>query len=97
MRIARFTGLAAVALALSLAHASLAWAEGFSIYHATLMEPDAKTGEVSTEQLRRILGDGSAITSMRGLVPSSRPVISRRPRHRCVTQRAHRGRRADRE
>ena len=61
MRIARFTGLAAVALALSLAHASLAWAEGFSIYHATLMEPDAKTGEVSTEQLRRILGDGSAI------------------------------------
>src|SRR5512143_624553 len=61
MRIARFTGLASAALALSLAHAGLASAEGLSIYQATLMEPDAKTGEVSTEQLRRMLADGSTI------------------------------------
>jgi rhodanese-related sulfurtransferase len=61
MAIARFTGLAAAALALSFAHTGLASAEGFSIYEATLMEPDAKTGEVSTEQLRRMLADGSAI------------------------------------
>jgi rhodanese-related sulfurtransferase len=61
MRIARFTGLAAAALALSFAHAGFASAEGFSIYKATLMEPDAKTGEVSTEQLRRMLADESAI------------------------------------
>jgi rhodanese-related sulfurtransferase len=61
MRIARFTRLAAAALALSFVHVGFAWAEGSSIDQATLMEPDAKTGEVSTEQLRRILADGSAL------------------------------------
>ena len=61
MRIAHFTGLVAAALALSFAHVGLASAQGGSIQQATLMEPDAKTGEVSTEQLRRILADGSAI------------------------------------
>ncbi len=61
MRIARFTGLAAVLLALSFGYASLASADGLTIYQATLMEPDAKTDEVSTEQLRRMLADGSTI------------------------------------
>ena len=61
MRIVHFTGFVAAALALSFAHVVLASAEGGSIQQATLMEPDAKTGEVSTEQLRRILVDGSAI------------------------------------
>jgi rhodanese-related sulfurtransferase len=36
-------------------------AEGGNILQATLMEPGARTGEVSTEQLRQILADGSAI------------------------------------
>jgi rhodanese-related sulfurtransferase len=35
-------------------------AQGVSIYQATLLEAGAKTGEVSTEQLRRILADASA-------------------------------------
>jgi rhodanese-related sulfurtransferase len=35
--------------------------QGGNIYHATLAEPDQKTQEVSTEQLRRILVDGSAM------------------------------------
>src|SRR4051812_10918679 len=61
MRIARFTRFAAAALALSFVHAGFAWAEGSSIEEATLMERNAKTGEVSTEQLRRILADGSAV------------------------------------
>src|SRR3954454_18020596 len=61
MRIAHLTKLAAAALALSVAQAAQASAQGYSIYQATLMEPDAKTGEVSTEQLRRMLADGSAI------------------------------------
>jgi rhodanese-related sulfurtransferase len=39
---------------------SVACAEG-SIYHATLAEPNQKTQEVSTEEVRRILLDGSAI------------------------------------
>jgi rhodanese-related sulfurtransferase len=60
MRIAHFTTLVAAALALSFAHVSLA-AEGDNIQQATLMEPGAKTGEVSTEELRHILADGSAI------------------------------------
>ena len=82
MRIARFIRLAAAAFALSFAHAGLASAEGFSIYHSTLMEPDAKTGEVSTEQLRRMLADGSAIIIdarprtefVAGHIPSARVV-----------------------
>lgn len=60
MRIVHFTSLVAAALAFSLAHVGLASAQG-SILQATLMEPGAKTGEVSTEELRHILADGSAI------------------------------------
>jgi rhodanese-related sulfurtransferase len=36
-------------------------AQGGSIYQATLAEPDQKTPEVSIEEVRRILGDHSAI------------------------------------
>jgi rhodanese-related sulfurtransferase len=36
-------------------------AEDLSIYHATLAEAGAKTGEISTEQMRRILADRSAV------------------------------------
>src|SRR3954454_4147822 len=61
MRIARFTRFAAAALALSFVHAGFAWAEGSSIEEATLMERNAKTGEVSTEQMLGILADGSAV------------------------------------
>ena len=61
MRTAYFIGLVAAALALSFARVSLASAEGCNIQQATLMESGSKTGEVSTEQLRRILADGSAI------------------------------------
>jgi rhodanese-related sulfurtransferase len=35
--------------------------QGHSIYQATLAEPDLTTGEVSTEEVRRILADRSAI------------------------------------
>ena len=59
MRILYMTGLVAAALALSSPHRAIA--QGGSIQQATLMEPGAKTGEVSTEELRRILADGSAI------------------------------------
>lgn len=61
MRIVHFTVLVAAALALSFAHGGLAFAQAGNIHQATLMEPGAKTGEVSTEELRRILADGSAI------------------------------------
>lgn len=61
MRIVHVTGLVVAALALSFVHADLASAQGGSIQQATLVEPNAKTGEVSTEQLRHILADGSAI------------------------------------
>ena len=61
MRTVRFTGLVAAALALSFAHGDLAFAQAGNIEQATLMEPGAKTGEVSTEELRHILADGSAI------------------------------------
>lgn len=61
MSIARFTGLAATALALTFAYGGLASAQGVNVHEAILMEHDAKTGEVSTEQLRRMLADGSAI------------------------------------
>lgn len=36
-------------------------AQTMSIYQATLAEPNQKTQEVSTEQVRHILADGSAI------------------------------------
>lgn len=41
--------------------ASLALADAGSVYQATLAEANQKTGEVSTDELRRILADGSAI------------------------------------
>jgi rhodanese-related sulfurtransferase len=43
------------------AFSSVAIAQANSIYQATLGEPNQKTAEVSTEQLRGILADGSAI------------------------------------
>lgn len=61
MRITRVGRLAVAAVALSFVDASVALAESSSIYQAIVMEPDAKTGEVSTDQLRRMLADGSAI------------------------------------
>jgi rhodanese-related sulfurtransferase len=68
MRIAHFIALAA-ALVFSFTHADFASAQSGKIEDATLVEPGAKTGEVSTGQLRRILADGSAI------VVDSRPRI----------------------
>jgi rhodanese-related sulfurtransferase len=61
MTLAHFTRLVTAALALSCAHGSFASAQGTSIDQAILMEPGARTGEVSTEQLRHILADGSGI------------------------------------
>lgn len=61
MRFVHFAGLVAAAVVLSCAHAGFAFAQGGSIQQATLMEPGAKTGEVSTEQLRRVIADGSAV------------------------------------
>ncbi|HEY1363078.1 MAG TPA: rhodanese-like domain-containing protein [Xanthobacteraceae bacterium] len=60
MTIRTFVQLAAAAGILTLA-ASGARADETSIFQATLAEPGQKTGEVSTEQMRRILSDGSAI------------------------------------
>lgn len=48
--------VAAIALA-----ASNVNAQSPSVYQATLAEPNQKTQEVSTEQLRQVLADGSAI------------------------------------
>ncbi len=50
-----------MAVILTLAVVGMANAQGGNIYQATLAEPDQKTQEVSTEQVRRILADGSAI------------------------------------
>jgi rhodanese-related sulfurtransferase len=61
MKLAHFVGLFAAALAISFVHVGIVSAEGASIEQATLMEPEAKTNEVSTEQLRHILADESAI------------------------------------
>jgi rhodanese-related sulfurtransferase len=61
MRITHSAGLVAAALVLSFAPVCLASAQDGSIQQATLMEPGAKTGEISTEQLRRILAEGNAI------------------------------------
>jgi rhodanese-related sulfurtransferase len=49
--------IAATVLAVAVSHAA---AGGASIFQATLAETNQKTGEVSTEQLRRILADESA-------------------------------------
>lgn len=51
-------GLAAMA---TLAVIDRTSAQGDNIYQATLAEPNQKTQEVSTEQVRRILSDGSAL------------------------------------
>jgi rhodanese-related sulfurtransferase len=45
----------------TLSMADVAGAQIGNIYQATLGEPNQKTGEVSTEELRRILADSSAI------------------------------------
>ena len=51
----------ALAAIVTLSATDVADAQGCNIYQATLAEPDQKTQEVSTEQVRRILADGSAI------------------------------------
>jgi len=52
----------AVGVVLALAAGSNgATAQNVSIYQATLMESEARTGEVSTDQLRQIMAEGSAI------------------------------------
>jgi rhodanese-related sulfurtransferase len=61
MRLSHFTALLAAAFAFSLAHEGLVVAQGTSIEQATLMEPESKTKEISTEQLRHILADRNAI------------------------------------
>jgi rhodanese-related sulfurtransferase len=61
MRITHFGVLVTATLVLSFAHMCLASAQDGSIQQATLMELGTKTGEVSTEQLRQILAEGSAI------------------------------------
>ena len=48
-------------IALALSTTTTVRAETLGILHATLAEANQKTAEVSTEQLRRILTDGSAI------------------------------------
>ena len=53
-------GLALAAI-VTLASTDVAIAQGGSIYQVTLAEPNQKTQEVSTEEVRRILADGSAI------------------------------------
>jgi rhodanese-related sulfurtransferase len=56
--VARVTTMAVMMLGLTAAGAK---AESVSIYQATLAESNQKSPEVNTEQLRRILGDGSAL------------------------------------
>jgi len=51
----------ALAAMVTLAATDVAIAQGGNIYEATLLEPSQKTPQVSTEELRRILADGSAI------------------------------------
>src|SRR5689334_5779084 len=60
MRIMHLGVLAAI-LAFPFAHGDRAFGQATDIYPATLMELSAKTGEISTEELGRILADGSAI------------------------------------
>lgn len=57
---ARVASLALAAIVI-LGVPAVANAERVSIYQATLAEPDQKTQEVSTDELRRILVDGSAM------------------------------------
>src|SRR5579871_3947659 len=53
-------GLVGLAVAGSVAASNGALAQ-VSVFQATLAEPNAKTAEVSTQELQRILADGSAI------------------------------------
>ena len=61
MTIGNIARLAAMAVATVALAASNASAEVASIYQATLAEPNQNTREVSTDEVRRILADGSAI------------------------------------
>ena len=61
MLVGKIIRLAAPAVTVLAFVADGARAEGTSIYQATLAEAGQKTQEVSTEQLRRILADGSAM------------------------------------
>ena len=56
-------GMAELGLAviMTLMVSSMATAQPSDIYHATLAEPNQKTGEVSTAELQRILVDGRTI------------------------------------
>jgi rhodanese-related sulfurtransferase len=51
----------ALAIVIMLMVSGVAAAEVDNIFHATLEEPDQKTPEVSTDELRRVLADGSAL------------------------------------
>ena len=51
----------ALAAMVPVAAANVAIAQVSNIYQATLAEPNQKTAEISMEELRRILADGSAI------------------------------------
>jgi hypothetical protein len=62
--------IAATTLALSKGGAH---ADSLNIHQATLAEANQKTPEVSTEQLRRILADGSASFSIPARAPNSTP------------------------
>ncbi len=53
-------GAIAVGLA-TMAHAQQSGPAGQSVYRATFAEPNQKTPEVSTEEVRRMLADGSGI------------------------------------
>ena len=63
MLVRRLVGAGAAGLAMAIivaAAADVATAQS-SVYQATLAEPNQKTPEASTEEVRRILADGSAI------------------------------------
>jgi rhodanese-related sulfurtransferase len=61
MTAANIMRLAVVSMTVVCCAASSAYAESVNIYQATLVEANQSTQEVSTEQLRRILADGSAL------------------------------------
>jgi rhodanese-related sulfurtransferase len=59
--VAILVGIAALSLVSTTLATSSAFAQAGTIFQATLMEPSQKTAEVSTEELRQILADGSAV------------------------------------
>jgi rhodanese-related sulfurtransferase len=61
MRLVQFTRLIVAAVAFSFAAGGHASAQPGDVFSATLMEANAKTGEVSTEELHRIVADRSAM------------------------------------